>query len=358
MSGAMFFVFILVIAFLIVLFQNVRVVAQAHCYVIERLGRYYGTWNAGIHVKVPFIDKIVSKISLKEQVLDFPPQSVITKDNVTMKIDSVVYARVFDSKLYTYGVENPMVGLQNLAATTLRNIIGSMELDSTLSSRDKINVEMQDVLDKATDKWGIKVTRVEIKNIIPPEEIESVMTKQMKAERERRQTVLEAQAHQEAVVSRAEGDKKAKILSAEAERDAKIALAEGEALAIRKVYEAEAAGMRMLAESGINEAVIKVRSIDALKDIADGQATKIYIPNDLSNSLASMSLLGDALGTSTPVKPGIPKAQVRAMQERQAVKAAVESDPCLEGKPLNKSTKSAAVSAAVQEHRVSPIKKG
>lgn len=344
------FIIALIIIIAVVIIQNIRVVAQAHCYVIERLGQYHSTWSAGLHVKMPIIDHIVSKISLKEQVLDFPPQSVITKDNVTMKIDSVVYAKVFDPKLYTYGVENPMIGLQNLAATTLRNIIGSMELDGTLSSRDQINAEMQKILDEATDKWGIKVTRVEIKNIIPPEEIEDVMTKQMRAERERRQTVLEAQAHQEAVVSRAEGDKKAKILSAEAERDARIALAEGEAEAIRKVYEAEAEGMRALANAGINEAVLRLRSIDALKDVADGQATKIYIPNDLSQSLSSLNIAGDALGLNKPMS-SVPKATLRANAERAAVRASMESDPCLE-KPVSRETQRSAAAVAQQSHHV------
>ena len=342
----------LIVLFAIVLIRNIRIVAQAHCYVIERLGQYQTTWDAGLHIKMPIIDRIVSKISLKEQVLDFPPQSVITKDNVTMKIDSVVYAKVFDPKLYTYGVENPMVGLQNLAATTLRKIIGSMELDQTLSSRDMINAEMQQILDDATDQWGIKVTRVEIKNIIPPEEIEEVMTKQMRAERERRQTVLEAQAHQEAVVSRAEGDKKAKILSAEAERDAKIALAEGEAQAIKKVYEAEAEGMKMLAASGINEAVLRLRSIDALKDVADGQATKIYIPNDLSQPLAALGVLGDTLGVSkeTP-KPGLPRSVVNQQREQAAVRRAMTTDPCLD-KPVSRETVRTAAKVAEQTHQV------
>ena len=342
---------ILILIFVIIV-RNIRIVAQAHCYVLERLGQYQTTWNAGLHVKMPIIDRVVAKISLKEQVLDFPPQSVITKDNVSMKIDSVVYAKVFDAKLYTYGVENPMIGLQNLAATTLRNIIGSMELDATLSSRDVINTEMQTILDKATDAWGIKVTRVEIKNIVPPEEIEEVMTKQMRAERERRQTVLEAQAHQEAVVSRAEGDKKAKILAAEAEREAQIALADGQAAAIRKVYEAEAAGIQALAASGINDAVLRLRSIDMLKDVSDGQATKIYIPNDLTASLANMHILGDAFNTgSQTVKPGIPRAQNAANAMNQAVKTALASDPCLEKPVSRESVRSAAVNAA-QAHQV------
>ncbi len=215
---------VLLVVVFVLIAANIRIVPQAHAFVIEHLGKYKTTWQAGLHVKTPFIERVIRNISLKEQVLDFPPQPVITKDNVTMQIDSVVFMKIFDPKLYTYGVDNPIAGLQNLSATTLRNIIGDMELDETLTSREIINSKMQTTLDEATDPWGIKVTRVEIKNIQPPREIEEVMTKQMRAERERRQTVLEAQAHQEAVVSRAEGDKRAKILAAEAERDAQIAL--------------------------------------------------------------------------------------------------------------------------------------
>ncbi|MBQ9625523.1 MAG: SPFH/Band 7/PHB domain protein [Clostridia bacterium] len=280
---------------LVIIMRNVRIVAQAHCYIVERLGQYKATWNAGLHIKIPFIDRVVKEISLKEQVFDFPPQSVITKDNVSMSIDSVVYAKVFEPKLYNFGVEDPMLGLQHIASTTLRSIIGGMELDETLSSRDKINMQMQSILDNATDPWGIKVSRVEIKNITPPSEIEEVMTKQMRAERERRQKVLEAQAHQEAVVSRATGDKQAKIMAAEAERDAQIALADGRAEAIKRIYEAEALGIKKLAEAGINEGVLRLKSIEALKNVADGQATKIYLPNDLHQSLASIELLGDAI---------------------------------------------------------------
>ena len=269
------FLIILVIIALILFFTNIRIVPQAHAYVIEHLGKYKTTWQAGLHVKTPFIERVAKIISLKEQVLDFPPQPVITKDNVTMQIDSVVFMKVFDPRLYTYGVENPIAGLQNLSATTLRNIIGDMELDQTLTSREIINGRMQATLDEATDPWGIKVTRVEIKNIQPPKEIEEVMTKQMRAERERRQTVLEAQAHQEAVVSRAEGDKKAKILAAEAERDSQIALAEGRAKSIRMVYDAEAQGIHSLNEVGVSDEVLRLRGIEALKDVADGRATKI-----------------------------------------------------------------------------------
>ena len=227
----------LVVIILVLVLPNVRIVPQQAVYVIERLGKYQASWEAGIHVKIPVLDRIVKKISLKEQVLDFPPQPVITKDNVTMRIDSVVFAKVFDPKLYTYGVEDPIFGLQNLSATTLRNIIGDMELDQTLTSRDEINGRLQTILDEATDAWGLKVTRVELKNITPPKEIEDVMTTQMRAERERRQTVLEAQAHQESVVSRAEGDKKAKILAAEAEKEARIAEASGQVARFNAMYD-------------------------------------------------------------------------------------------------------------------------
>jgi regulator of protease activity HflC (stomatin/prohibitin superfamily) len=294
---------ILAVLVLWLIFANIVIVPQAHAYVVERLGKYKCTWEAGLHLKVPIIEHIVCKISLKEQVLDFAPQPVITKDNVTMQIDSVVFARVFDPKLYTYGVENPIAGLQNLSATTLRNIIGDMELDQTLTSRDTINGRMQSILDEATDPWGLKVTRVEIKNINPPKEIEEVMTKQMRAERERRQTVLEAQAHQEAVVSRAEGDKKAKILSAEAERDAQVALAEGRAKSITLVYEAEAEGIKKLNGAQISENVLKLKGLEALKDVSDGRATKIFMPSDITNAVASLGVAGEALGIgdATPI---------------------------------------------------------
>ena len=294
---------ILIVIALILFFTNIRIVPQAHAYVIEHLGKYKTTWQAGLHVKTPFIERVAKIISLKEQVLDFPPQPVITKDNVTMQIDSVVFMKVFDPRLYTYGVENPIAGLQNLSATTLRNIIGDMELDQTLTSREIINGKMQTTLDEATDPWGIKVTRVEIKNIQPPKEIEEVMTKQMRAERERRQTVLEAQAHQEAVVSRAEGDKKAKILAAEAERDSQIALAEGRAKSIRMVYDAEAQGIKSLNEVGVSEEVLRLRGIEALKDVADGRATKIFLPSDITNLASTLGVVGETLGIgdATPI---------------------------------------------------------
>lgn len=297
------FLLILIALIIVLVVLNVRIVPQAESYVIERLGKYKCTWTAGIHIKVPFIERIARKVSLKEQVLDFPPQPVITKDNVTMQIDSVVFMRVFDSQLYTYGIENPIAGLQNLSATTLRNIIGDMELDQTLTSREAINGQMQAILDEATDPWGIKVTRVEIKNIQPPAEIEEVMTKQMRAERERRQTVLEAQAHQEAVVSRAEGDKRAKILAAEAEKDARIALAEGEAKSLLLVAQAKADGLAMLRDVKITDPVLKYKSIEALKDMADGQATKIYMPAELSYLVAGLGVAGEALADAKPQVP-------------------------------------------------------
>lgn len=288
-------IFIILLIIIVVFLANqVRIVPQQTCFIIERLGKYSTTWEAGLHIKTPIIDKMVKKISLKEKVYDFPPQDVITKDNVSIKIDSVVYATIFDPYSYTYGIENPIVGLQNLTATTLRSIIGEMELDATLSSRASINSRMQAAIDEATDEWGIKVTRVEVKNIKPPAEIEEVMTKQMRAERERRQTVLEAQAHKESVVSRAEGDKQAKLLAAEAERDAQIALAEGQAQAIALVYEAEASGLKRISEAGINENVLRLKSIEAMKDVADGRATKIFIPNTLTDGIGAAGICGEA----------------------------------------------------------------
>ena len=308
-------IFYLALAILVIylIVTNIRIVPQTQTYVIERFGKFHKRWEAGIHLKIPFIDRIAAKVSLKEQVLDFPPQPVITKDNVTMQIDSVVFCKVFDPKLYVYGVEDALAGLQNLSATTLRNIIGEIELDQTLTSRDQINQRMEAVLDEATDPWGLKVTRVELKNIQPPAAIEEVMTKQMRAERERRQTVLEAQAHKEAVVSRAEGDKQAKILAAQAERDAQIALAEGKAKSIELVYEAQAKGLTHLNEVGIEEPVLKLKGIEALKDVSDGRATKIYMPSDMANVIANLGVAGEALGIgdATPVDQSPKTVKVR-----------------------------------------------
>ena len=244
---------ILLVVVIVIIALCVKIVPQATCFVVEFLGSYQATWQNGLHFKIPFIQRIAKKVSLKEQVADFPPQPVITKDNVTMKIDTVVYYKIFDAKLFTYGVENPIMALENLTATTLRNIIGDLELDQTLTSRDVINNKMRDIIDIATDPWGIKVNRIELKNIIPPQEIQQAMEKQMKAEREKRQTLLEAEAHRESVVARAEGDKQAKILAAEAERDSQIALAQGRAESIKLVYEAEAKGLETLKNAKIDE---------------------------------------------------------------------------------------------------------
>lgn len=341
---------ILIIGIIVFLCKQIRIVPQQTCYIIERLGKYSETWNAGLRIKVPVIDRIVKQISLKEKVYDFPPQSVITKDNVSMDIDSVVYATIFDPVKYTYEIENPTSGLQNLTATTLRSIIGAMELDATLSSRTEINRQMREVLDEATDKWGISVTRVEVKNINPPEEIEEVMTKQMRAERERRQTVLEAQAHKEAVVSRAEGDKQAKLLAAEAERDAQIALAEGQAKAIALVYEAEANGIQKLAEAGINDEVIRLKSIEAMKDVSNGRATKIYIPNTMMDSIGHASLLGEAFHQFTPSRTQMAPANDDCIEQT------LKDDACL-SENKSKSTKSAALKNAQQTHELHEILK-
>lgn len=294
--------FIIIIALVIAyVATNIRIVPQASAWVIERLGKYSQTWDAGLHVKVPFIDCVVGRVSLKERVLDFPPQPVITKDNVTMQIDSVVFCKVSQPKLYVYGVERPIESLQNLAATTLRQIVGSLELDQTLTGRDYINNTMRQILDEVTDPWGIKVTRVEIKNIKPPEEIEAVMSKQMKAEREKRQASLEAQAHKEAVVLIAEGDKTAMILNAEAEKEAQIRLAEGKAAAIEKVYEAELNGITKLREAGISDEILRlIKGAEAIKDVADGKATKIFIPSDIANVVSAFGVAGEAMRISDP----------------------------------------------------------
>ena len=310
---------ILIVLLIILVLINVRIVPQEHAYIIERLGKFKSVWYAGLHVKIPFIDQIVNKISLKEQVFDFPPQPVITKDNVSVKVDSVVFSKVFDPQKYTYGVENPIAGLQNLSATTLRSIIGGMELDTTLSSRESINSQMEAILDEATDPWGIKVNRVELKNIDPPKEIEEVMTKQMRAERERRQTVLEAQAHQESVVSRAEGDKKAKVLAAEAEKEAKIALAQGEAESIRLVYEAQADGLEKLKEARIDEGVLRLKGLEALRDVADGRATKIYMPSDIASAVTSLGVIGESLGIGDA-------EQIDRSEKKERIQ---KNDPCV-----------------------------
>ena len=272
---------VIVVILLILVLSNVHVVQQSRAYVIERLGAFQSVWGVGIHVKVPFIDRIAKKVSLKEQVLDYPPQPVITKDNVTMQIDTVVYFQITDPKLYTYGVEYPMVAMETLTATTLRNIIGDLELDQTLTSRDVINTKMRAILDEATDLWGIKVNRVELKNIVPPADIQSSMEKQMKAERDRRQAILQAEGTKTSQILVAEGEKEAAILRADAEKQAAILKAEGEAQAILAVQKAMADSLKILNEACPNDQVIKLKALETMKSVADGKATKIIIPSEL-----------------------------------------------------------------------------
>lgn len=274
-----------VVAALIV--ANIRIVPQARAVVIERLGAYLKTWRTGLHVKAPFIDRMAANVSLKEKTLDFPPQPVITKDNVTMMIDTVVYFQITDPKLYTYGIENPINAIENLSATTLRNIIGDLELDETLTSRDVINTKMRGILDEATDPWGIKVNRVEVKNIIPPDAIKEAMEKQMRAERERREKILIAEGQKQSAVLIAEGQKQAMILGAEAEKEAAVRKAEGEARAIIEVQKAKAAGLRMIKEVSADAALIQLRGLEAFEKAADGKATKMIIPAEM-RGLASL----------------------------------------------------------------------
>lgn len=271
----------LIVFLLAIIIKNIRIVPQSQAFIIERLGGYLTTWGVGLHVKVPLIDRIVNKVSLKERVLDFQPQPVITKDNVTMMIDTVIYFQITDPKLYTYGVENPMNAIENLSATTLRNIIGELELDGTLTSRDVINTRMRSILDEATDPWGIKVNRVEVKNIIPPETIQEAMEKQMRAERERRESILIAEGQKQSAILVAEGKKAAMILEAEAEKEAAIRKAEGEAEAILALQTATAEGLARIKAVQPDEGLIRLRSLEALEKVADGQSTKIIIPSDL-----------------------------------------------------------------------------
>lgn len=276
-----FFLFILVIVFLIIF--NVKIVPQSKAYVIERLGAYLTTWETGLNILIPFLDRISKRVSLKEQVVDFPPQPVITKDNVTIQIDSVVYYQITDPKLYTYGVENPINAIENLTATTLRNIIGEMELDTTLTSRDTINTKMRAILDEATDPWGIKVNRVELKNILPPEEIQDAMEKQMKAERGRRESILRAEGQKKSAILVAEGEKEAAILRAEAKREAYIREAEGRAEAILKTQKAKAEAIKMLNAANTTKEVLSLKAMETFEKVADGKSTKIIIPSELQS---------------------------------------------------------------------------
>lgn len=302
--GAVFF--ILVILLIILLASCIKIVPQAHAYVVERLGAYQGTWSVGLHFKTPIIDRVARRVVLKEQVVDFAPQPVITKDNVTMRIDTVVFFQITDPKLFTYGVENPIMAIENLTATTLRNIIGELELDQTLTSRETINTKMRASLDEATDPWGIKVNRVELKNIIPPAEIQNAMERQMKAERERREAVTRAEGEKKASVTVAEGKKEAAILEAEAEKasailraeaakEKMIREAEGQAEAIMKVKQAEADGLRMIKEAGADEAVLRLKSLEAFAKAAEGQATKIIIPSEIQGIAGLASSVTEVL---------------------------------------------------------------
>ena len=289
-------IIILVILILAVIVSCIQIVQQSKAYVIERLGAFHSVWGVGMHFKLPFIERVVKKVSLKEQVADFDPQPVITKDNVTMQIDTVIYFQITDPKLYTYGVEYPMSAIENLTATTLRNIIGELELDQSLTSRDTINAKMRSILDEATDPWGIKVNRVELKNILPPREIQNAMEKQMKAERERRESILQAEGEKASKVLIAEGEKQSTLLRADAAKQAKIMAAEAEAESILKVQQAMADSMRMLNENAPNDQVIKLKALEALEKVADGKATKIIIPSELQG------LAGLATGITEAVK--------------------------------------------------------
>ena len=279
---------------LLLLVTNIHVVQQSRAYVVERLGAYQTTWGVGLHLKLPIFDRIAKRVSLKEQVVDFAPQPVITKDNVTMQIDTVIYFQIVDPKLYTYGVEHPLSAIENLTATTLRNIIGDLELDQSLTSRDHINTKMRSILDEATDPWGIKVNRVELKNIIPPREIQDAMEKQMKAERERREAILQAEGQKQSQILVAEGDKQALILRADAAKQAKIMEAEAEAEAILRVQQATADAMRLLNEAAPNDQVVKIKALEAFAAAANGQATKIIIPSEIQ-SLAGLAAGAQAL---------------------------------------------------------------
>ena len=279
---------VVVVLILIIIIRNIFIVQQSKAYVIERLGAFSTVWGVGMHFKIPFLERVAKKVSLKEQVVDFAPQPVITKDNVTMQIDTVLYFQITDPKLYAYGVEQPMSAIENLTATTLRNLIGEMELDQSLTSRDTINTRMRSILDEATDPWGIKVNRVELKNIIPPREIQDAMEKQMKAERERRESILQAEGTKQSAILVAEGEKQSVVLRAEAAREAKIREAEGEAEAILKVQQALADSLRLLNEACPNEQVIKLKALETMQKVADGKATKLIIPSEMQ-SLAGLA---------------------------------------------------------------------
>ena len=292
---------VLIVLLLILIVSNIHVVQQSKAYVVERLGAFHAVWGVGLHLKLPFIERVVKKVSLKEQVADFDPQPVITKDNVTMQIDTVIYFQITDPKLYTYGVEYPMSAIENLTATTLPNIIGDLELDQSLTSRDTINAKMRSILDEATDPWGIKVNRVELKNILPPREIQNAMEKQMKAERERRESILQAEGQKASQILVAEGEKQSAILKADAQKQARIMQAEGEATAILKVQQAMADSLKLLNEAAPNDQVIKLKALEALEKVADGKATKLIIPSEIQG-LAGLAASAKAVLSDDNVK--------------------------------------------------------
>ena len=292
---------VLIVLLLILIVSNIHVVQQSKAYVVERLGAFHAVWGVGLHLKLPFIERVVKKVSLKEQVAYFDPQPVITKDNVTMQIDTVIYFQITDPKLYTYGVEYPMSAIENLTATTLRNIIGDLELDQSLTSRDTINAKMRSILDEATDPWGIKVNRVELKNILPPREIQNAMEKQMKAERERRESILQAEGQKASQILVAEGEKQSAILKADAQKQARIMQAEGEATAILKVQQAMADSLKLLNEAAPNDQVIKLKALEALEKVADGKATKLIIPSEIQG-LAGLAASAKAVLSDDNVK--------------------------------------------------------
>lgn len=290
----MLFLFILILIAVFLIGTHIRIVAQSQAFVVERLGAYLATWDVGLNVLIPFVDRIAKRVSLKEQVIDFPPQPVITKDNVTMQIDSVVYFQITDPKLYTYGVENPLNAIENLTATTLRNLIGELELDATLTSRDTINTKMRAILDEATDPWGIKINRVELKNIIPPAEIQDAMEKQMKAERERRESILRAEGQKTSAILVAEGEKEAAILRAEAKKETAIREAEGEAEAILSIQRANAEAIKLIKEAAPDKSVLMLKGMEAFEKVANGQATKIIIPSELQNIVTLSELFQES----------------------------------------------------------------
>ncbi len=309
--GFLVFIGVIIVVVMLLIISNIKIVPQAHAYVIERLGAYSTTWQTGLHVKTPFLDRVANRVILKEQVVDFRPQPVITKDNVTMQIDTVVYFQVTDPKLFTYGIDRPVMAIENLTATTLRNIVGDLELDQTLTSRDTINSRMRVILDEATDPWGIKINRVELKNIMPPEEIQDAMAKQMKAERQRREAILRAEGeksaailvaegHKESAILNAEADKRATILRAEANKEAAIREAEGQAEAIMRVQNATAEGLKLLNAASPTDAVVAIRGLEAFVKAADGKATKIIIPSNIAGLAGLATAVSELMQTSSP----------------------------------------------------------